>query len=66
MLCVPNFDKPLYLMPELGFHLGSLAEFLWWKFINYETFNHSPWAEASGEARAAGAEGMSLGGRGAT
>ena len=63
---VLNFDEPMHLFPELGFYLGSLEEFMGWKFIELVTFNHSPWAEASGEASGAGVEGMSLGGRGAT
>ena len=52
--------------PELGFYHRSRAEFLGWKFIDFENFNHKPWAEASGEASGEGVEGMSLGGRGAT
>ena len=56
----------MHLMPELDIYLESHAEFLGWRFIDYETCNHEPWAGASGEASGAGVEGMSLGGRGAT
>ena len=56
----------MYPMPELDICLGSLAEFLGWRFIDHATCNHQPFSEASGEASGAGVEGMSLGGRGAT
>ena len=63
---VLNFDESLYRSPGQGFYNGSLAEFLRWRFIDHEALNPQPTAEASGEARAAGVDGMSLGERGAT
>ena len=49
--------------PETEIPSGSHAEFLGWRFVDYETLNREPSAEASSEASAAGVEGMSLGGR---
>ena len=40
-----------------------LGEVLGWMFVDCETLNPKPSAEASGEASATGVEGMSLGGR---
>jgi len=47
----------------MGFYQGSHAELRGWRLIDYETLNPQLAAAASGEASAAGVEGMSLGGR---
>ena len=65
-MCLLTFDEPVYLTPGMGLYQGSHAEVLGWRLLDYETLNFELAAAASGEASAAGAEGMSLGGRDAT
>ena len=65
-VCFLTFDEPFFLIPGLGFYQGSHAELLGWELVDYANRNPELAAAASGEASAAGVEGMSLGGRDAT